>query len=280
MMTASFLGSAKKPGVLVMHNNITSRVLHELEAEEQLAQLLNLTKSRREYEERLDQFYSMISHDIRGPVCSVLSAIRFVNEYHSGQLAAEARELLSSAELGAEAVLNLVTDFLDRKRIQENRLPCQMEPVDCAQLASYAALMMYGLAQSAGVNIIVDTNPAPAFCNPNAIVRVLTNILSNAIKFTPAGKNVYLETSMNGRKSRITVRDEGPGIDEDTCRHLFEPFAVAKRSEILPASGLGLSISKSLLEQHNSFPVLESSPFGTTIYFELDAIEYPYLCAS
>jgi signal transduction histidine kinase len=272
MMTASRLRCTGDAAILIMHSNITERVLAEIDAEERYEELKVLMERRKDYETRLEDFYSTVAHDIRSPLTSVLGSISLLNGLTPAQLNdEEAKSLLESAEFASRQILALVTDFLDQRKIEQGKMEFAVTQVRAATLLRDARKMVDGLAKICGVDVAIDLEDELVVCNSDSIIRVLTNLLSNAIKFTPSGKRVYLTARRaDDQHVQFMVRDEGRGMSSEVQERLFEPFAPCEASDVMAGSGLGLMVVKSMLEQHGSTPTVQSEVgTGTAISFQL-----------
>jgi signal transduction histidine kinase len=258
---------------LVMHVDITQRVLSELQTQAKYGELKELVESRRQYEQSLEHMYSMVSHDIRAPLCSLIAALKFLEQSLPGVSDTD-RQLVSMAQFSADQILHLVNDFLDHSKLTQNENSLEMTRVSCAQIFPVIEHIMSPLAEAAGVNLSIEFCDAEIECNLAAIIRIIVNLASNAIKFTPAGRTVYINAAEGEDTVLFQVRDEGKGMEPDQVERLFVPFAVSASSAVMPGSGLGLSIVKLLLEQHGSSAKVVSEPdVGTAVSFGLRKAE-------
>lgn len=271
MLTASPLEGAGPGRVLLMHTNITERVLAEHSVQAKYDELKQLTEQRAAYEKRLDEFYSMISHDIRSPLCSVVATMRLLSQNVTGSLSLTESELLGDAEMASNQVIGLITDFLDHKKINEHKGVLEFATARTNQIMGKAQAVLRGLAKQSGVELVLEGVDERVICNEDAIVRVVVNLLTNAIKFTPEGKRIYLGAfPCDSDHVEFCIRDEGVGMSQETVAKIFEPFAVSTKSGVMSGSGLGMMIVKQLLEQHDAIPIVESElGAGTKVSFRL-----------
>jgi signal transduction histidine kinase len=272
MLTASPLRAAGNAKALLMHTNITERVIAEHATQTRYEELKALVEQRQAYERKLDEFYSMISHDIRSPMASVQASVRIVRSHESKVLSEVDHALLETAEMASNQVLSLITDYLDHKKIRARKQTFSMRSTPAKELVQKATSLLFGLAQSAEVTIETQADDCEIVCDGDSIARVLVNLLSNAIKFTPAGRSVRLIVEASRGKVKFIVRDQGIGMTSEVITKLFEPFATSAQSSFMSGSGLGMMIVKQILEEHGSAPFVESEiGVGTQISFLLDA---------
>jgi CheY-like chemotaxis protein len=179
--------------------------------------------------------------------------------------AATNERALESIERNARAQARLIEDLLEVSRIVTGKLRIQVRPVDLAAIVDAAVEVVQPAAAAKRIRLAaaVDVRPAMTSGDPDRLQQVVWNVLSNAVKFTPAEGAVELRLSReNGY--RLTVRDTGPGIDPRFLPHIFEPFRQADGSASREHGGLGLglAIAKQLIELHGGTITASSGPGG------------------
>jgi signal transduction histidine kinase len=200
------------------------------------------------------EFVSMASHELRTPLTSVHGALQLALTGSGDQLAAEDRELLEISLSSTERLVRMVNDLLDLSKIEAGRMPLLLAPVDVAALLEQAARGMQGFASTRETRVTVDAREAavkvPA--DRDHLLRVLTNLLSNALKYSPPGSTVVLRARIASEGIEFSVQDEGPGIPPDHVDRLFRPFSRlgAHERQTTGGTGLGLAISRAIVEQH------------------------------
>lgn len=227
---------------------------------------------RKQFEQRLENFFLMVSHDLRSPLAAVTGSLSLVTEGVVGKLSDDAQELLWNARQSSDQMMRLIDDFLDFKKIQANRLQLNPQRVTAKSLLLNAKQKLNALAVQANLNVIVQDDDLNVICDAGAIAQVLTNLLSNALKFTPSGKRIVLSAKLNGTRCQISVADEGRGVPPEQRDRLFEPFESGTTPEqaFVASSGLGLALVKSLLDLHQSTITVEPGcPIGTIFSFNL-----------
>jgi len=189
-----------------------------------------------------------------------------------GVLDAEARELLDIAYRHCERLVRLVNDMLDVQKIEAGGLGLNRTRHALLPLAQEAAAAMHGLGRDRGITIDVTGDVGAGIAadiDHDRLLQVLTNLLSNAIKFSPANAAVRLVVARFDGGARIAVADRGSGIPATFRERIFQRFAHAGSAG---GSGLGLSISKGIVDEHGGQLWFESvEGEGTTFYVDLPA---------
>lgn len=178
--------------------------------------------------------------------------------------------------LGVERLEVLVADLLDAARIQQGRLELHPEHVDFAEVAgAVVERFEHAVERTARHQLILNApEPVEGYWDPSGIDQVLTNLVSNALKYSPDGGIVTVRVEQEGNDARLTVTDAGIGISAEQQLELFKPFArVLTLQRGISGTGLGLYITKRVVEQHGGTITLESIPgAGTTITVTLPCI--------
>lgn len=241
-----------------------------------IAQIQDITE-RREMERMKTEFVATVSHELRTPLTSIRGSLDFVAEDSAGGLSDAGRRFLDMARRNCDRLVALVNDILDIDKMASGtmRFDLRSEPVD--QLVEQCVALNQGFADKMDVSLI-----APAFMT-GICIRVdgarfqqgMTNLISNAVKFSPAGGAVYLTAALDGENVRISVRDEGPGIPAAFRPRIFGRFAQADSSSTRArgGSGLGLHITKEIIERMGGTIGYESTEGrGTTFWIAFPAV--------
>jgi PAS domain S-box-containing protein len=220
-----------------------------------------------------DEFISTVSHELRTPLTSLRAALGLVVSGSLADKPEKQNQMLDMAVSNTERLSRLVNDILDLERIDAGKL--QMECLDCdvEKLLRKAAELMTLSAQKVGVAIETSPTDLQVWADPDRILQTLTNLIGNAIKFSPSGTVVRLgaRPEDNGFV-RITVCDEGRGIPADKAEVIFERFQQvdASDSREMGGTGLGLAICKSIVTQHGGRIWVESQlQRGSCFHFTL-----------
>ena len=205
---------------------------------------------RRRVERMKREFLATVSHELRTPLTSMMGSLGLLR---SGRLAAhpaKAKDLLGIAERNGERLLRLINDLLDLQRLEAGELRFLLTPTSIATVLAEAVQGIVGMSDQLHVRVAIEPSPEglTVLADRDRLTQVLYNLLSNAIKFSPAGETVTLRAAERDGRAEISVADRGPGIPEAFRARLFEKFAQAETGSPVGGSGLGLSISKRLVE--------------------------------
>jgi two-component system cell cycle sensor histidine kinase PleC len=171
-------------------------------------------------------------------------------------------------------LLALINDVLDMSKIEAGKMTLYREPLDVGALAEEALRLVRNRADTAGLMLIADIGEdlPEVEADARAVKQILLNLLSNALKFTPAGGRVSVRARGEAGGVRLTVQDTGIGIDPDDLPRLAAPFeqVESQQSKTTQGTGLGLALSKAFVEMHGSNLTIESAPGqGTRVSFLL-----------
>lgn len=231
----------------------------------------DITESKK-IERMKSEFVSMVSHELRTPLTSIRGSLALL-ERGIGDLTAEAKELIDVAYKNSERLSLLINDILDIEKIESDKIHFDLNryPLQTLIEQGIAANRGYAqnyevelkLAESAAVDVIVDSN---------RFMQVLANLISNAVKFSPRHAAVEVATMVTQNAVRIEVRDLGSGIPPEFQARIFQRFSQADASDTRAkgGSGLGLSITKSIVEKmHGSIGFVGRENGGTVFFVEL-----------
>jgi signal transduction histidine kinase len=226
----------------------------------------------RQLDELKDEFVSSVSHELRTPLTSISGYVELLLE---DERSPQRREYLGVIERSADRLLGLVSDLLFAARLQEGRLELEREPVDVVRLVSEAVEAARPRAERAGIGLAARCDGRLTVEGEQArLAQLLDNLVSNAIKFTPAGGSVAVAVAADNGVVRIDVSDTGIGVSEDDREHLFERFFRSQSAleRQIQGTGLGLYISKAIVEAHGGrIGVSSVEGEGTTFAVELPA---------
>jgi len=247
--------------------------LHDLakkyESEKLRAEAANRAKS---------EFLANMSHELRTP----LNAINGFSEIMVGEMFGKlgdarykeySQDILSSGQ----HLLALINDILDMSKIEAGKMSLKFEPIQFADIVEDTVRLMRNRAEAAGLELAIEIPPmAEVEMDYRAVKQVLLNLLSNALKFTPRGGRVTVraEVQMSGvaERLRVSVQDTGIGIAEEDLARLAQPFEQieSQHSKTQQGTGLGLALTKSLVEMHGGgLEMASERGAGTTVSFTL-----------
>jgi signal transduction histidine kinase len=226
----------------------------------------------RELDRVKDEFLSSISHELRTPLTSISGYVELLHEDITDE---DARAHLQVVERNAERLLTLVNDLLFAARLQSGRLELELEPVDLCALVEESVEAARPRAEAAQVDLVVTSKAVPLVSGERIrLEQVIDNLVSNAIKFTPAHGHVEIDVGARNGVVCVAVSDTGIGITEAERAHLFERFfrSQAALEKQIQGTGLGLYISKAIVEAHGGqIGVRSEEGKGTTFMIELPA---------
>ncbi len=218
-----------------------------------------------------EEMLAIVSHDLRNPLHAVMLSISMLQT--AGEIADDDREQLEIIDISAKRMQRLIEDLLDVTRLEGGKqLPIEPAPLDVESL--FAETHELFKSQAATNAITLQYNIAPGLktvlADRHRVLQVLSNLIGNAMKFTPAGGMItYRAEPQNANTVKITIADTGPGIPKENLGDIFNPYWQAKRTARLGA-GLGLPIAKGIVESHGGRIWVESEPgAGTKFFFTL-----------
>jgi PAS domain S-box-containing protein len=226
--------------------------------------------------ERIKQeFTSTLSHELRTPLTSIIGSLQLINSGVMGDIEKDILELTSIAERNGQRLLDLINDILDVEKIESGKLALMLEAVDLGELITESLTLNRAYAERFHVKFATagELPAVSATADRKRILQVMTNLLSNAAKFSTEGTvvEVAVENTVDNAL-RINVHDTGPGIPENFRSRIFGRFAQADMSHTrqIGGTGLGLSICKRLVEMMGGrIGFSDRAGGGTTFWFEL-----------
>jgi two-component system, OmpR family, sensor histidine kinase VicK len=238
---------------------------------------------RKAIERMKDEFLSVVSHELRTPLTSIHSSLKILSTGKLGSLSTQGERMLKIADEQTERLVHLVNNVLDLQRIQSGKINMNKQACPARELIAEAVQAMKTLAQSQGIQLSCKPSNLVVWADRDYIVQTLTNLVSNAIKFSPAKSTVVLSAAKNSQPnldrkpqsiSYITfaVQDRGQGIPQDRLETIFERFQQVDSSDSRKkgGTGLGLAICRQIVEGHGGQIWAESClENGSTFYFTL-----------
>ncbi|HNB22638.1 MAG TPA: response regulator [Candidatus Melainabacteria bacterium] len=232
---------------------------------------------RKEAERRVSEFYSTVSHELRTPLTSIHASLRLIEGGLAGQVSDKVSRLVTIARNESDRLIRLINDILDIRKLEAGRLELKLAERKVADLVDGAFAATEGMAQEAKVTLKHQLMYNGFLrCDQDRVIQILTNFLSNAIKFSPEGETVFLDVEKHLDMIRFSVTDSGPGIPESEQHKLWGKFQQLDSSDTRPkgGTGLGLAITKGLTEQHGgTVGFVSTVGKGTTFWAELPVSE-------
>ncbi|MBL1277951.1 MAG: HAMP domain-containing histidine kinase [Ectothiorhodospiraceae bacterium] len=223
------------------------------------------------------EFISTVSHELRTPLTSILGSLGLLCGGAVGNLSAQVSSLINLAHRNSQNLLALINDLLDIDKIESGKMDFVFANMKVTPFLEESILRNSGFASKHNIqfNITPAQDDVDVCADGNRLMQVMSNLLSNAAKFSPKGGAVEISTTLTNNKVRISISDHGLGIAEDFQPHLFEKFTQVDSSNTrqVNGSGLGLSITKAIIEQHDGNIGFNTTlGEGSTFYFELPVI--------
>ncbi|GJQ57332.1 MAG: hybrid sensor histidine kinase/response regulator [Candidatus Scalindua sp. AMX11] len=237
---------------------------------------LKLYEQRKKIIEAMEvksQFLSAVSHELRTPLTAIKEGIRLVYSGVTGEINDEQKMFLEIAKRNVDRLARLINDVLDFQQLDANKMKFTMRENDINEVVSDISETMSSVAEAKGLRLVINldkTLPIIHF-DRDKILQVLTNLVNNAVKFTEKG-TIAITTTRSENIIQVSIKDTGQGIKEDEVPKLFKEFgqlATGKERET-GSTGLGLVISKEIVEKHNGRIWVESEyGQGATFIFIL-----------
>ena len=245
--------------------------------------LTNDISDRKAIERMKDEFISVVSHELRTPLTSIHSSLKILATGKLGSLSDRGERMLKIADEQTERLVHLVNNVLDLQRIQSGKITMNKQACQASELMLEAVQTLKTLAQQQDIQLSVRPSNFIVWADRDYILQTLTNLVSNAIKFSPHNSTVVLSTAISPQQnpsprqqsnSYITfaVRDRGQGIPQDELETIFERFQQVDSSDSRKkgGTGLGLAICRQIVEGHGGRIWAESClEQGSTFYFTL-----------
>lgn len=244
-----------------------------------LAQIRDVS-ARRRVEQMKTEFVATVSHELRTPLTSIAGSLGLLAGGAAGALPDRAGRLISIAHSNAQRLVRLINDILDIEKIESGKATFDMQPLDLVPLVLQTIDANRGFGDNYGVVIDADLPEIPAMVrgDNDRLIQVVTNLVSNAVKFSPKGGTVTVSVRAHDRGWRIGVRDRGPGIPPEFQPRLFSKFAQADSSDTRQkgGTGLGLAIAREIVLRHGGAIGFQTSVGeGTEFQVDLPRIDAP-----
>jgi len=224
--------------------------------------------NERELNELQRQFVSMASHEFRTPLAIIDStAQRLIKLMERNKLTPEdAIERFGKIRASVQRMTALMESTLTAARIEEGKIDIDIGPCEIAKVVKEVCIRQQDISRSHTISCQLDGLPELIRADTNALEQVLTNLLSNAVKYAPDAPEIEVRAYTEGGDIVVSVRDSGIGIDDDDLGRIGERFFRAKNSAGIPGTGIGLNLSKKLLEMHGGSIEVKSHKYKGSIF--------------
>jgi signal transduction histidine kinase/ligand-binding sensor domain-containing protein/DNA-binding response OmpR family regulator len=228
----------------------------------------------REVDRARSRFFADVSHEFRTPLTLTLGPLDDLQSGLHGPLPPAMAEQVALARRNAARVLDLINQILEVARLEAGGTPLRAQRMDLGEFVRTVArgFMPHAERKVLSLDVSVSGDPVEVYADPGHLDRVISNLLSNALKFTPAGGAVRVSVDADGDHARIAVRDSGPGIAAAELGRVFDRFFRAGRptEHGEPGTGIGLALAKQLVDLHGgSLTVQSEEGFGSTFTVSL-----------
>lgn len=229
----------------------------------------------RKTNERLQaEFTAMVSHDLRAPLATVQMFLQGISSGLWGELPSQLSQGGLQAKRLLDKLITLVDDILAYEKLEAEEASAQMQEITLASVIDDSLHAVSGMASQSNVAVAPPAARTRAVIlgDQNRLSRVMINILSNAIKYSPAGETVSIVVSEDESEVVLQVRDKGPGISDSDKSVVFEKYRQSLSNSVKPGTGLGLAICKNIIEQHGGRIGISDPPAGapgTIFWFKL-----------
>jgi PAS domain S-box-containing protein len=215
---------------------------------------------RHTIERMKDEFISVVSHELRTPMTSIYGSLKMLDSGLLSNQPAKEKRLLSIAVESTDRLMRLVNDILDIERIESGTVQMVKSVWKVSELMAKVVDIIQPLADKAGIKLSVSDAGGQIWVDLDRMIQTFTNLLGNAIKFSPQGSTIWFTASKQSGQMLIQVSDRGRGIPADKLGSIFERFQQVDASDARSGegTGLGLAICRSIIQQHGGNIWVES----------------------
>lgn len=227
--------------------------------------------ARKEAERLKQEVMAMVSHDLRSPLTSLQLTLNLLSSGALGSLSPKALDRVARAEDSIASLIGMISDLLDMEKLQSGLFILEPSEVKSTELLTKACALLDDLARGKNVELVQEAADFKLNVDGPRVVRVLTNLIGNAIKFAPPGSKVKIVAKQQGDTAYFSVSDNGPGIKPEDREAIFERFKQlrAQDENEKSGSGLGLPICKAIVQAHKGEIGLEQVSKGSKFWFKL-----------
>ncbi|MCX8118911.1 MAG: response regulator [Desulfobacterota bacterium] len=224
----------------------------------------------KELDKMKSEFIAMVAHELRAPLAAVEQQLTVILNRMAGDLSEKQEKLLSRAKERTRGLLGLIKDLLDLSKIEAGRMVQYKEPLTLQEVIQKVVDLMRVEAETKKIDLqfLPPLQNPPIQADRSSMEGIFTNLISNAIKYTPEGGKVWITLGEEGDFVKATVSDTGIGIKKEDLPRIFDKFYRVKTAETrqIVGTGLGLSIVKSIVEAHHGSITVESEEGGGSTF--------------
>jgi PAS domain S-box-containing protein len=250
----------RKDGTIIECEWYNSTLVDEHGQMESVLSLVVDVTDRHEIARMKDEFISIVSHELRTPLTSIYGSLEMLASGLLDNQPAKGKRLLTIAVDSTDRLMRLVNDILDIERIESGTVQMTKAIWVVSDLMQKAVDVVETLADKAGITLIANDISSQVWVDADRLIQTFTNLLDNAIKFSPKGSTIWFTASKRNGQVLFQVRDCGRGIPEDKLGIIFERFQQVDASDSRngEGTGLGLAICRSIIQQHGGQIWVES----------------------
>lgn len=269
-----FLFSSEREGTTIYYRPHHTRINDDTGRTLFIVTLFHDVTRFKTLEKMKSEFIATVSHELRTPITSLAMAIDMLLQKVGGPLTKQQHEILSSAKEDVERLRKLTTELLDLTKFESGKYELQKELIHLSYIVENVSrsLRLQFLQKNLTLHVDIPNDLPPFFVDVEKISWVLTNLLNNALRYTPVGGIVTISAKKHDASIIVSVSDTGEGIPEEYHKTIFDKFVKVKStSDTTPGSvGLGLAIAKEIIEKHNGKIWVQSKVgVGSTFYFTI-----------
>ena len=251
-------------------HDITERRVAERELQAAYERERDMVVQLQQLDRNKADFMSMVSHELRTPLTSIIGYLDLLEAGHGGPLTEQQQTMLDVVDRNAHRLLDLIEAIVTLDRLDSGRLPLEQGSVDVAQMIGQVVASVAPLAAAREQRLAeeIDGTAGDLVGDASQLERVLLNLATNAVKFTPKGGTVRVRADGDDDLVRVVVEDSGMGIPADEQPRLFSRFfrSSTARAAAVPGTGLGLVIARSIIEAHGgTIELVSAEDRGTTV---------------
>jgi signal transduction histidine kinase len=219
---------------------------------------------RKQVENMKDQFISVATHELRTPLASIKGYMELILEEKIGPVSAEVGSCLGVVKRNADRLSHLTDDMLDLRRLESGKFELNLEPVSFHEIVDdcVSEIAPFLNEKKQRLHLELADGPIRIQADPIRLSQVLVNLLSNACKFTPERGEIRIRVEGEAEEVKVQISDNGIGIRKGDLERVFEPFAAIQKSTYVKGTGLGLAVTKALVEAHGGRIWAESEGEG------------------
>ncbi len=260
-------------------NEVLARVETQLnlqryrrELEEKTAQLQRRNNELRELEQLRDNLVHMVVHDMKSPLGVINGYLKLVLRQWEDQIPEKAATYIKDSVSSTTSLLEMVNSLLDVSRMENSQITMNLKDRDLLTVAGTAVQQQEPIAHHKHVAIALEGDSFPVWCDGSLISRVITNLINNAIRFSPPDDSIRVLVTNTGKTARVEITDNGPGVDPRHHKLIFEKFGqvIARQEGQKYTTGLGLTFCRMAVEAHGGDIGIDSTlGKGSTFWFTL-----------